>query len=192
MIASLEGEVAAVGKDHLILKVGGVGLRVYAPATLVDHAHVGEHIHLFTHLVVRDDALSLYGFESEEGQEFFGLLLGVNGVGPRLALAILSTLSTEAIRRAVLSEQADVFSRVPGVGKRTAQKVLLHLQGRIGAGPGLESIAAMGEADSEVLSALTSLGYSVVEAQAAIQAIPRDAPGDVETRLRLALQFFAR
>lgn len=192
MIASLEGEVAAIGKDHLILKVGGVGLRVYTPSTLIDRAHVGEHIHLFTHLVVREDALSLYGFESEESQDFFSLLLGVNGVGPRLALAVLSTLSIEAIRRAVLSEQADVFSRVPGVGKRTAQKLLLHLQGRIGAGPGLEPIAVMGETDSEVLSALTSLGYSVVEAQAAIQAIPRDAPGDVETRLRLALQFFAR
>ena len=112
------------------------------------------------------------------------------GWGRALALAILSTLSTDAIRRAVLSEQADLFGRVPGVGKRNAQKILLHLQGKI-KGDGLEAVAGMSDADESVLDALTSLGYSVVEAQAALQSIPRDAPADVEERLRIALQFFS-
>jgi Holliday junction DNA helicase RuvA len=192
MIASLEGEITAIHKDSLIVGLGGLGLRVFTPAPLLDRVRIGEHIYLHTHLVVRQDALTLYGFDSEESREFFNLLLGVDGIGPRLALSILSVLNTDAIRRAVLSEQAEVFSRVPGVGKKTAQKVLLHLQGRVGAGTGLEPVAAMSEVETEVLSALTALGYSVVEAQAAIQAIPRDAPLDVETRLRLALQFFAR
>jgi len=102
---------------------------------------------------------------------------------------MLSVLSVDAIRRAVLSEQSEVFARVPGVGKKTAQKILLHLQGKI-SGEGLADVAGMGDADAEVLEALTSLGYSVVEAQAALQSIPRDAVKDVEERLRLALQYF--
>ncbi len=102
---------------------------------------------------------------------------------------MLSVLSVDAIRRAVLSEQSEVFARVPGVGKKTAQKILLHLQGKI-SGEGLADVAGMGDADAEVLEALTSLGYSVVEAQAALQSIPRDAAKDVEERLRLALQYF--
>jgi Holliday junction DNA helicase RuvA len=141
-------------------------------------------------LIVRQDALSLYGFDSAEQRVFFNLLMGVDGIGPRLALAVLSTLSTDAIRRGVFNEQAEVFSRVPGVGKKTAQKILLYLHDRVSAVEGLEPIAALSDADSEVLTALTTLGYSVVEAQAALQSIPRDTPADVETRLRLALQYF--
>jgi Holliday junction DNA helicase RuvA len=120
------------------------------------------------------------------------LLLGVNGIGPRTALAILSVLSTDAIRRAVVSEQSDVFSRVPGVGKKTAQKILLHLQGRISAEAIAGFTSAITEIETEVLAALTNLGYSVVEAQTAIQAIPRDTPQDIEARLRLALQYFSK
>jgi Holliday junction DNA helicase RuvA len=95
------------------------------------------------------------------------------------------------VRRAVFHEQDEIFARVPGVGKKTAQKILLHLQDRIPAEAGLERVAVMTDADTEVLAALTTLGYSVVEAQAALQNIPRDAPQDVETRLRIALSYFA-
>ena len=170
--------------------MGGVGLLVYVPNPIADQARPGESVYLFTHLVVRQDLLALYGFDSAEGREYFTLLLTVNGIGPKLALSILSTLSPDAIRRAVFSEQADMFSRVPGVGKKTAQKILLSLQDRITSVEGLAPVAYLGDVDSEVLNALTGLGYSVVEAQAALQSIPRDAPQDVETRLRLALQYF--
>jgi Holliday junction DNA helicase RuvA len=141
---------------------------------------------------VREDALTLFGFETQDARQTFNLLLGVNGVGPRLALSILSTLEVEAIRRAVFHEQSEVFVRVPGVGKRTSQKILLHLQDRIPAAPGLEPVATMSDVDTEVLEALTALGYSVVEAQAALQTIPRDTPEEVEVRLRLALGYFTR
>jgi Holliday junction DNA helicase RuvA len=191
MIASLSGRVQEKNQDSLVIEVGGIGLQVFVPAAARDEARVGETLFLFTHLVVRQDALSLYGFETREGREFFNLLLGVNGVGPRMALAILSTLSTDAIRRAVFHEQAEVFNRVPGVGKKTAQKILLQLQDKIKPEIGLEPMAGFSDVDGEVVDALTALGYSVVEAQAALQSIPRDTPQEVETRLRLALQYFS-
>ncbi len=190
MIATLRGEVTGGNEDYLIVSVGGIGLRVFVPVGLRGATRPGDQIHLYTHLVVREDALTLYGFESESEQQYFNLLLGVNGVGPRIALSILSVMTVDMIRRAVLGEQPELFARVPGVGKKTAQKILLHLQGKItGAleGIGLPST----DVDTEVMEALTGLGYSVVEAQSALQSIPRDAPKDVESRLRLALQYFA-
>jgi Holliday junction DNA helicase RuvA len=192
MIASLHGEVGAAAADSLVIRVGGVGLRVYVTTALRTQARQGTHLDLHTHLVVREDALSLYGFEQEEERDFFLLLLGVDGVGPRIALAVLSVLSPDAIRRAVINEQGEIFSRVPGVGKRTAQKILLHLQGRVGSAEKQGGISSLSEVEAEVISALTGLGYSIIEAQTALQAVPRDAPPDVESRLRLALQYFTR
>ena len=133
----------------------------------------------------------MYGFDSIEGREYFVLLLGVSGIGPRLAVTILSSLTPEAIRRAIVTDQSEVFQRVPGVGKKTAQKIVFSLQDKITKEDGFEPLAAMSEVDSEVLSALIALGYSVVEAQAALQSIPKDAPEDVEQRLRLALAYFS-
>lgn len=188
MIATISGVVGMSTEDALIVRVGGVGLRIYVPAGLRS-ARVGDHVDLFTHLIVREDLLALYGFETQADCDFFVLLLGVNGVGPRTALAILSALSVDAIRRAVLSEQPEVFARVPGVGKKTAQKIMLHLQGKVSGEIG-ESMPTL-DVDTEVLEALTGLGYSVIEAQTAIQSIARDAPHDLENRLRLALQYFS-
>lgn len=175
-----------------MVAVGGIGLQVTIPAPMHGGLRMRDHIFLYTHLIVRQDLLALYGFENEQERHFFNLLLGVDGVGPRLAMGVLSVLSVDAIRRAVASEQAEVFSRVPGVGKRTAQKILLHLQDKIKDQGVLEMAnMASGGADELVLEALTSLGYSIVEAQSALQSIPRDAPQDVEERLRMALQYFA-
>jgi len=191
MIASISGEVLSVGSQNLIVVVGGVGLQINVPLLLLKKAVVGEKIFLYTSLIVREDSLTLYGFEDPQENEFFMLFLGVNGVGPRTALAAVSTLSIDLIRRAVLSEEADLFSRIPGVGKKGAQKILLHLQGKIEATSPLEVVTRM-DVDMEILDALTGLGYSVVEAQAALQSIPRDAPENVEDRLRIALSYFAR
>lgn len=194
MIATVEGEVIGIGESSLVVQVGGgIGLQIFAPTPLRARLRMMEHVFLYTHLIVREDLLALYGFEGEQEREYFILLLGVNGVGPRLALSVISTLSVDAIRRAVASEQSEVFSRVPGVGKRTAQKVLLHLQDKLKSGDMLEmGISSVVGVDENVLEALTALGYSVVEAQSAIQSIPRDAPqDDVEERLRIALQYFS-
>ncbi len=189
MIATLRGIVSQTLDDALVVEVGGVGLLVHTPAEVVQGVLPGEKIFLHTYLVVREDALVLYGFETIAERELFRILLGVNGIGPRLALTMLSTLSPEAIRRAVFNEQAEVFQRVSGIGRKTAQKILLHLQDRLAPSPEeLQAFGTMGDADTEVLDALTALGYSVVEAQAALQRLPKDAPPDVESRLRLALQ----
>jgi Holliday junction DNA helicase RuvA len=192
MIASLSGSVSTIGSDSIVLEVGGVGIKVFVSTPLRDRLRTGETTFLYTHLIVRQDALMLYGFDTTEGREFFELLLSVDGIGPKSALSILSVMNPDAIRRAVFNEQAEVFTRVPGVGKKTSQKILLYLQDRIKTVEGLEPMAAMTDVDTEVLSALTSLGYSVVEAQAALQAIPRDTPADIETRLRAALQYFTK
>lgn len=194
MIASIEGEVIGLADHYIVVRVGGgVGMMIYIPAPLRARLRMMEHIFLFTQLIVREDLLALYGFEAEQEREYFNLLLGVNGVGPRMALSVLSTLSVDAIRRGVASEQSEVFARVPGVGKKTAQKILLHLQDRIQAGDILElGMSGLAGTDESVLEALTGLGYSIVEAQSAIQSIPRDAPqDDIEERLRLALQYFS-
>ncbi len=190
MIATLRGEVTQIEDNGLILETGGIGLRVFVPKPLKEQIKAGEAIFLFTHLVVREDDWKLYGFETQSDRELFTILLGVDGVGPRTALAVLSTLNLDTVQRAVFNEEPDLLSRVPGVGKKTAQKMVLYLHDRLKPVSGLEKIASMSDSDSEVLAALTSLGYSVVEAQTAIQSIPKDAPDDVEVRLRMALQQF--
>ena len=190
MIATLRGEISQIEDNALILEVGGVGLRVFAPAPLRGRLKVGEMAFLFTHLVVREDALTLYGFESQADRDLFNLLLGVDGVGPKVALSVLSTLTLDAVQRAIFAEEADLLSRVPGVGKKTAQKIALHLKDKLKPSDALAQMASMADYDSEVLAALTALGYSVVEAQASIQSLPKDAPTDVEERLRAALGYF--
>ena len=190
MIATLRGEISQIEENALIVEVGGVGLRVFVPAPLRGQVKAGDMIFLFTHLVVREDALILYGFESQGDRELFNILLGVDGVGPKVAISVLSTMTIDAIQRAVFGDEPDVLSRVPGVGKKTAQKMALHLKDKLKPGDGLSKLAAMSDADSEVLAALTALGYSVVEAQSAIQSIPKDSSEDTGERLRLALGYF--
>jgi Holliday junction DNA helicase RuvA len=191
MIATLRGEVTQVEESAIIIEAGGVGLRVFVPKPLRERIKAGEAIFLFTHAVIREDDWKLFGFESQADRELFTTLLGVDGVGPRTALAVLSTLNLETVQRAVFGDEPDLLSRVPGIGKKTAQKMVLYLHDRLKPLSGLEKIAAMSDTDSEVLAALTALGYSVVEAQTAIQSIPKESPDDVEQRLRLALQQFS-
>lgn len=192
MISSVSGRVVDAGEDGLVIEVGGVGLQVNAPTALCLQAEIGKSISLFTTLIVRETDLSLYGFPTKEERHFFALLLGVNGVGPRLALAVMSALTPNAIRRAVFSEQVEVINQVAGVGKTTAQKIMLHMKTKIKDVDGLEVMAALDDVDTEVIAALTALGYSIVEAQAAIQNIPKDAPREVEARLRIALGYFSK
>lgn len=190
MIATLRGEISQIEENALIVEVGGVGMRVFVPAPMRTNAKAGEVMFMFTHLVVREDALTLYGFESQADRDLFNILLGVDGVGPKVALSVLSTLTIDAIQRAIFADEADLLSKVPGVGKKTAQKMALHLKDKLKPTDALSKLAALADYDSEVLAALTALGYSVVEAQAAIQSLPKDAPKEVEERLRVALGYF--
>lgn len=190
MIATLRGEITQKEDDALIVETNGIGMRVHVPATLRESANLGERMLLYTHFVVRQDAMSLYGFETLGERDLYTLLLSVSGIGPKLALAILSSLTPDTVKRAVFNEEYEILNRVPGVGKKTAQRIVLALQDKLKPTDTLEQVAAMTDTDGEVLEALTALGYSVVEAQTAIQAIPKDSPSSVEERLRLALGYF--
>jgi Holliday junction DNA helicase RuvA len=192
MISILHGNIISLENDGIIVDVNGIGFHVLVPTYLKDRLQPAENVFLHTRLIIREDAWTLCGFETKEGREVFDLLLTVNGIGARLAMSILSTLTPETIRRAVFNEQAEVFSRVPGIGNKTAQKIVLHLQDRLPTTDGLVPLSKISDVDSEVLAALTALGYSLVEAQAALQYIPRDTPEDVETRLRIALQYYSK
>ena len=192
MIATLRGEITQIEENALIIEVGGVGMRVLVPAPLRGQKKVGETVFVYTYLVVRETELTLYGFPSQSDRDLFNLLLGVDGVGPKVALSVLSTMNIETVQRAIYGDEPELLSRVPGIGKKSAQKIALYLKDRLKPLDTLASVASMSDSDSEVLEALTALGYSVVEAQAAIQSISKDASNDVEERLRLALQYFQK
>lgn len=193
MIASLRGAILQLSPpDSLIVEVSGVGFKVFVPTSVLDGQASGHIVFLHTELIVREDSLTLFGFATEEQRGLFGLLLGVQGIGPKLALSVLSSLSVDVLRRAIVNEQPGVFSRVRGVGKKTAEKIVFTLKDKLGAELGLGAVAAASDVDTEVLAALTALGYSVVEAQSAVQSIPKDAEAkDVQDRIRLALAYFA-
>jgi holliday junction DNA helicase RuvA len=189
MIASVEGRVTARAQNALVVAVGGIGLRILCTQPLLAGARLGEPILLFTHLVVREDELALVGFASVEELSLFEYLITVTGVGPKLALALLSSMAPDSLRMAIGQEQPELIARVPGIGKKTAQKIVLELKDKVGPVEFAEGLAALTEADGAVIDALTALGYSIVEAQRAIQGLPRDVT-DIEERLRRALASF--
>lgn len=194
MIGSLRGEVIAKNEESVLLEVGGVGFVVLAPHTLLDVLDVGVKAHIFTHLHVREQELTLFGFTNDEELELFRTLLKVQGIGPKVALAILSHVPGETLRQAVASGEAAILTRVPGIGAKKAQQIVFQLKDKIG----FEDIftaatPTLTDSDGEVIAALTALGYSVVEAQSALQQLPDAVKGDpVEEKIRVALSSLAR
>ncbi len=191
MIASIRGTVQQTGENWVVIELGGMGIKVSVPVPLAARARTGQALALFTHLQVREDALALFGFETPDQLSFFELLLSVSGIGPKVALSLLSHFSTDALRQAVGGGRPERLSGIPGVGKKTAEKIIFHLKDKLAAGAEAGG-AGWSETDTEVIAALTSLGYSIVEAQTALQRIPAEAPSDAESRLRLALQAMGR
>jgi Holliday junction DNA helicase RuvA len=191
MIARLTGVVAATHKDSIVIQVGGVGFRVIVPQTLLDGlTGPGQEVTLFTHLHVRENELALYGCGSEEELALFRLLQSVSGIGPRVALSILSFLPPDRLRAAIAQEDVTTLARVQGIGPKTAKKLVFELKDRVSAElPAGDRLPAITEADADLIAALTSLGYSVAEAQEAIRALPRE-PLSLEERVRLALAYF--
>jgi len=192
MIASVRGVVAGTGQDSIVVQVGGVGFRVFVPRSLLDGLDgPGQELVLFTHLHVRENELTLYGCATEEEIALFRLLLGVSGVGPKVALAILSSLPPDRLRAAIAQEDVTVLARVPGIGPKTAKKLVFDLKDKVAieALPGVPP-PVLTEADADLIAALTGLGYSVSEAQEAIRHLPREAIS-LEERVRLALAYFA-
>lgn len=188
MIATLEGKLAEKARDHLIVTVGGIGIQVFAPFSTIEMLG-GQRVFLYTRLVVREDSLTLYGFATLAERTLFDVFVKISGIGPKLAVAILSTLSIDNIHSAVRNESSEIISRVPGIGKKTAQKIILELQDKIPGGLDTAPIAAEMDAHADVMDALTALGYSIIEAQSAIQSIPVGTPDDLETRVLVALRY---
>jgi len=191
MIARLSGTVWNIGQGLVVVRTGGIGLQIHVPSgVLAQLDGVGQPVELFTHLHVRENELALYGFLTEEELALFKLLLSVSGVGPKTALALLSTVSPDVLRQAVVQEEPALLSRVPGIGPKTARAIIFHLKDKL-IPTGAKAVPLLSEADAEVIAALTGLGFSLVEAQTALQSLPRDEDLPVEERVRQALAYFA-
>lgn len=187
MIATIEGDVVYKETDHVVVSVSGIGLQVFASLNTIQSIS-STRVFLYTRLAIGRDTVALFGFGSKAERGMFDALQNVTRVGPKLALSILNTLSIENIRGAVLNNKPEIIRRVPGVGEKAAQRIVLELQDKIPSDFGISSALGDEDVTADVLDALTGLGYSVVEAQAAIQAIPLDASDDIEERVRIALQ----
>ena len=186
MITSIKGVLETIGPDWADIAVGGVAVRVYVPASEIDQlGPPGSRVRLHTSLQVREDSLTLYGFLAEEGRSAFESLIVINGVGPRVALNVLSILSPGSLALAVSSGDTDALSSVPGVGKKIASRILLELKGKLGED---WVIARVAQESADVIEALTALGYSVAEARAAVASIPSGNSLPLEERVRIALQ----
>lgn len=193
MIGSLRGEIIDKGEDSLLIEVGGVGFSVLAPTTLLDMLEVGVKTQLYTHLHVREQELTLFGFPDKEELDLFRTLLKVQGIGPKVALAILSHLPAETLRQAIAREEAALLSRVPGIGPKKAKQIVFQLKDKVGLEDIFVSAAPIADSDGEVIAALTALGYSVVEAQSALQQLSKEAREEsVEEKVRLALSSLAK
>jgi Holliday junction DNA helicase RuvA len=189
MIASITGTVQKIESNSLVIHIGGVGLRVYVPRTVLeDVGGVGRRLTLYTHLQVREDDLSLFGFETEDDLALFEVLLGVNGVGPKVALAILGTLSPELLKSAIMREEAAVLQRVPGIGKKTAERIMFHLRDKLDLGGPAAALPLVSDVDADVIDILTGLGFSIIEAQSALQHVPREVTA-IDERVGAALQY---
>ena len=186
MIGRLRGTVVAKQSETVVLDVRGVGYEIaVTPRALVDLPGISEEAVLHTHLHVREDALALYGFTSGPERDLFQMLLGASGVGPKVALAICATLGPDELRRAVVAEDADALQTVPGIGKRSAQKLILELRPKLDLPDG-ELPGAAGSVIAEVREALEGLGYQPAEVRSAVATLPTD--GAVEELLREALK----
>lgn len=194
MIVGVRGILEAQGVDSVVVLVGGVSLRVYVPAATVARLPgLGQEVHLLTHFVMREDQMALYGFSTPDELALFEQLITVSGVGPRVALSILSAASIDVLRQAIASESVETLTKIPGIGKKLAGRLILELRGKLAPAPnGGAVVASVSTPEADVLEALLGLGYAPADAQAALRSLPADQSIPLEERIRLALQFFAR
>lgn len=193
MIAAVEGTLVSKGNNTVIVKAGPVSFMLNVPgSTLARLGNPGSSVSLHTHLYVREDVLALYGFSTVQELSLFEQLITVNGIGPKVALALLTTLTAEQITTAIMSGNADLLSQVPGIGKKTAGRIILDLKGKLEKGWEGEIIAPVSQSDSDAVAALTGLGYSIREATQVLANIPVKEDMTVEDKIRLALQQLAK
>ena len=191
MIGRITGTLAEKSPPQILIDVSGVGYEIDVPmSTFYNLPGLGEHVTLLTHFVVREDALLLYGFLTHEERATFRELVKISGVGPRTALSILSGLSVADLSQAVSRQEAGRLVKVPGIGKKTAERLLLELKGKLGPDLALPAAAATSDAQADIAQALVALGYNERDANAALKALP---PGvAVSEGIKLALKALSR
>ncbi len=191
MIASLKGKLESLGNDWAVVDVGGIGFQVFmSTPTISQLGAIGGEVRLYTHLHLREDNATLYGFASNGELELFKTLINVSGLGPRMALAMLSAMDTEQLVMAIASGNAELLTSIPGIGKKMASRLVLELKDKIGAGLVSTPIAELAQDNADVLAALVALGYSASEASRALVSLPRNQELRLEDKVRLALSYF--
>lgn len=198
MYAYIKGELAEINTDHIVIEAGGIGYQVFISLQTFDYLpSVGENLKIYTYLYLREDAMILYGFPTKDDLELFKLLISVSGIGPKGGLAILSTLEADDLRFAILSGDAKAISKAPGVGGKTAQRVILELKDKLSLEDAFEAktehvqknaAAAGGSVKNDAVMALTALGYSSTESLKAVSAVEITEDMDVEEVLKAALK----
>jgi len=191
MIATLEGILEHCGIGSVVIKVGGVGIQVYVPSlTLSRLGVIGDKVSLYTHLYVKEDNISLYGFASSEEVALFKNLISISGIGPRIALALLSKLSAEQLATAIISGNVALIDQVPGIGKKIANRLVVELRDKLER-EWKEAALPLAPEDSDAIAALTSLGYSLREVIQVVSSIPNSSELSLEEKVKTALQELA-
>ena len=202
MIAFVRGTAVDMTENSVIVEAGGIGYEIYMIGTDLSQIHMGEEVKIHTYFNVREDAMQLYGFRSKDDLQMFKLLLGVNGVGPKAAVGVLAGITADELRFAILSDDVKTLSKAPGIGKKTAQKLILELKDKMKLEDAFElklaheqekAVAGLGEISDgrqEAVEALVALGYSSTDALRAVRKVTDVAPDDVEGLLKAALKNF--
>ena len=202
MIAFVRGTAVDMTENSVIVEAGGIGYEIYMTGTDLSQIHMGEEVKIHTYFNVREDAMQLYGFRSKDDLQMFKLLLGVNGVGPKAAVGVLAGITADALSFAILSDDVKTLSKAPGIGKKTAQKLILELKDKMKLEDAFElklaheqekAVAGLGEISDgrqEAVEALVALGYSSTDALRAVRKVTDVAPDDVEGLLKAALKNF--
>ncbi len=202
MIAFVRGTAVDMTENSVIVEAGGIGYEIYMTGTDLSQIHMGEEVKIHTYFNVREDAMQLYGFRSKDDLQMFKLLLGVNGVGPKAAVGVLAGITADELRFAILSDDVKTLSKAPGIGKKTAQKLILELKDKMKLEDAFEiklaheqekAAAGLGEVSDgrqEAVEALVALGYSSTDALRAVRKVTDVAPDDVEGLLKAALKNF--
>ena len=202
MIAFVRGTAVDMTENSVIVEAGGIGYEIYMTGTDLSQIHMGEEVKIHTYFNVREDAMQLYGFRSKDDLQMFKLLLGVNGVGPKAAVGVLAGITADELRFAILSDDVKTLSKAPGIGKKTAQKLILELKDKMKLEDAFElklaheqekAVAGHGEISDgrqEAVEALVALGYSSTDALRAVRKVTDVAPDDVEGLLKAALKNF--
>ena len=202
MIAFVRGTAVDMTENSVIVEAGGIGYEIYMTGTDLSQIHMGEEVKIHTYFNVREDAMQLYGFRSKDDLQMFKLLLGVNGVEPKAAVGVLAGITADELRFAILSDDVKTLSKAPGIGKKTAQKLILELKDKMKLEDAFElklaheqekDVAGLGEISDgrqEAVEALVALGYSSTDALRAVRKVTDVAPDDVEGLLKAALKNF--